>query len=120
MQEVKAFVAFLASIGVLTYRPDSVLLSDNSVMDEETLALKSGSPRDLVSAVLQVFAHLTSPKSVVMEAVAEDAGMEDFFVAEVSDHSKDGVTFTLYGFEGSVYKIFLNMHELALMASTRV
>lgn len=115
MHEVKAFMAFLASIGVLTFRADSVLLQDNTVMDADTLALKSGSPLPVVKTLLTVMTILTAPKSVVMEAVAEEAGMEDFFVAEVHDYSSDGITFTLYGFEGSVYQSFVSHLDLALM-----
>lgn len=120
MQEVKAFVAFLASLGVISYRPTSVLLSDNSVMDEETLALKSGSSLRLVIGMLTVLTDLTTPKSVVMEAVAQDEGMEDFFVAEVSDFAADGITFTLYGFEGSVYRTFISHFDLGLMVASKI
>lgn len=120
MQEVKAFLAFLASLGILSYQPHQVLLHDNTVMDVETLALKSGQEKSLVEAVLLVMANLTTPKSIVMEAIAEEEGMEDFFVAEVSEYSFGAVEFTLYGFEGSVYKTSVGDEDIALMATAHV
>lgn len=117
MHEVKAFIAFLAGLNVLTYDLDGVTLANNDKVDAETLALKSGADAGLVNAVLKVFANLTAPKSAVMKAVAEAEGMDDFFVASISEYGAEELTFTLYGTLGSVYKTTVPVKDLVKMAA---